>query len=106
MKGGGESDYYSTEAEGNSPAKRPADLWSILESRPSTAQNSDYYSQPASPQVVPMKALPNAKLAGPFSARANLLVNTNSTTDLRKRISILSMSEGLPDLPISPGKKP
>lgn len=97
--GNGESDYYSTEAEADSPRKRASDLWSIPESRPSTGQrDSDYYSQPPSPKVTATKIQSNPKPLGPYSTRARTLLRTTShgsgsVNELRKRMSLVSVTE-------------
>lgn len=114
--GNGESDYYSTEAEGDSPKRQQPDLWSIPESRPSTGQcNSDYYSQPGSPQVLPMQGPANVRPVGPYSTRARTLIHqtsvgARSTSALKKRASHVSIKPGstppqglskfVPDLPL------
>ena len=106
--GNGESDYYSTEPEADSPRKRASDLWSIPESRPSTGQrDSDYYSQPPSPQVPATKPQSNSKPVGPYSARARTLIRTTShgsgsVNELRKRMSLVSVTEDLKSEVVAP----
>ncbi|KAF2178345.1 hypothetical protein K469DRAFT_600169 [Zopfia rhizophila CBS 207.26] len=97
--GPGESDYYSTEAGESSPERYPTRIYSIDESRPSTSHiDSDYYSQPASPQVKSNKTSPNKQTSNTFSERAKNFAEMNvagrrSIQELKKRVSEASIGK-------------
>lgn len=79
--------------DGQSKDKRPLRIYSIDESRPSTSHfDSDYYSQPASPQV----KVQRSKELHPYSDRARAFMDMNinskkSLQDLKQRTSNISM---------------
>jgi len=85
--------------------KPPSRILSVDESRPSTSYvDSDYYSQPASPKVVPetereVQNKTPVPVTGPYSERARNVVDKtleskNSIKELKTRISQVSLSEG------------
>ncbi|CAI6318170.1 unnamed protein product [Periconia digitata] len=84
--------YHHTGMDGDT--KGPARVYSVDESRPSTSHfDSDYYSQPASPQVEASKqSLPSVTVSD--RARDFLTLNKvskKSTHDLKKRMSEASV---------------
>ncbi|ORY13087.1 hypothetical protein BCR34DRAFT_600204 [Clohesyomyces aquaticus] len=87
-----ESTYYSTDNDSSPPRNYPQRVYSVDESRPSTSNfDSDYYSQPASPQVLPRKA------SKKFSEHAKKFQELNQTGQyalegLKKRASEVSMT--------------
>ncbi|KAF2465418.1 uncharacterized protein BDR25DRAFT_345993 [Lindgomyces ingoldianus] len=84
--------YYSADGEGSPPQGYPTRVYSIDEARPSTSNfDSDYYSQPASPQVKPTKE------AKQFSEHAKKFQELNQNgqyaiQELRKRASEVSIT--------------
>jgi myosin heavy subunit len=87
------SEQFHDALDGQGPEKQPSRVYSIDESRPSTGNfDSDYYSQPASPQVKTRNS--NGGLS--FRDRANNLLDLSlkskhSTQDLSKRVSAASL---------------
>lgn len=84
------------EVDGNSKERYPTRVYSIDESRPSTSHfDSDYYSQPASPQVkVKVSGDSLAPVAYSEAAKNFLEMNKEgqrSVQDLKKRVSDASM---------------
>lgn len=95
------SEQYHSALDGHRE-KHPSRVYSIDESRPSTSHfDSDYYSQPASPQVKSKRskemAKPSKELSLSYSERAKNFIEQNlqskkSVQDLKKRFSDASMA--------------
>jgi myosin heavy subunit len=93
-KAASDVEYRHLGIDGQGTGKCPSRVCSIDESRPSTSHfDSDYYSQPSSPQTTDGKA---SKESLPYSEPAKKFLEINMTVkrsvqDLKKRVSDVSM---------------
>jgi hypothetical protein len=92
-KASSDAEYRDLGIDGQGTGKCPSRVYSIDESRPSTSHfDSDYYSQPSSPQTMGGKA---SKESLPYSEPAKKFLEINMTVkrsvqDLKKRVSDIS----------------
>ena len=104
-KAASDAEYRHLGIDGQGTVKCPSRVYSIDESRPSTSHfDSDYYSQPSSPQITGGKA---SKESLSYSEPAKKFLEINMTVkrsvqDLKKRVSDVSMRRPKTPIPEVP----